>query len=327
MPPSRGRPTATPDAPALTFVPTGDPADGETRYDYATLLPAHHAGGQRLHRPGRGARRCRLVPAAEPARDALHALGRGGGGHREPGESLPRSRPHGRHPERRGHGGARGAGAAGAAGHLGKGRGPARARADAARRRARRRPRPVPALGAGLRRAAGRSNRATRWSAPRRPQGEDVASYFHTGGTTGTPKLARRTHFNEAANAWALATAARHRAAGHAALRPAAVPFERDADHRAGALQRRRARGAAVAARAIAIRAPSAAFWRSVERYRATFVQRGADGAVGAARTCRATASTSARCASRSAARRRCRSSCSSASSRPPASSCSKATA
>src|SRR4029077_7910087 len=39
------------------------------------------------------------------------------------------------------------------------------------------------------------------------PQGEDVASYFHTGGTTGTPKLARRTHFNEAANAWAVATA------------------------------------------------------------------------------------------------------------------------
>ena len=29
---------ATPGAPALTFVPTGDPADGETRFDYATLL-------------------------------------------------------------------------------------------------------------------------------------------------------------------------------------------------------------------------------------------------------------------------------------------------
>ncbi len=39
------------------------------------------------------------------------------------------------------------------------------------------------------------------------PRGDDLASYFHTGGTTGTPKLARRTHFNEAANAWAVSMA------------------------------------------------------------------------------------------------------------------------
>ncbi|MBV8217807.1 MAG: AMP-binding protein [Solirubrobacterales bacterium] len=34
------------------------------------------------------------------------------------------------------------------------------------------------------------------------PTGSDIASYLHTGGTTGTPKLAARTHENEVANAW-----------------------------------------------------------------------------------------------------------------------------
>ncbi len=34
------------------------------------------------------------------------------------------------------------------------------------------------------------------------PAASDVASYLHTGGTTGTPKLAARTHANEVANAW-----------------------------------------------------------------------------------------------------------------------------
>jgi len=34
------------------------------------------------------------------------------------------------------------------------------------------------------------------------PRPEDIASYFHTGGTTGTPKIAQHTHFNEVANAW-----------------------------------------------------------------------------------------------------------------------------
>lgn len=33
---------------------------------------------------------------------------------------------------------------------------------------------------------------------------EDIASYFHTGGTTGSPKLAMRTHDNEVWAAWAL---------------------------------------------------------------------------------------------------------------------------
>ena len=34
------------------------------------------------------------------------------------------------------------------------------------------------------------------------PEASDIASYLHTGGTTGTPKLAARTHANEVANAW-----------------------------------------------------------------------------------------------------------------------------
>lgn len=33
-------------------------------------------------------------------------------------------------------------------------------------------------------------------------QPDDIASYFHTGGTTGTPKLAKHTHFNEVFDGW-----------------------------------------------------------------------------------------------------------------------------
>ena len=39
------------------------------------------------------------------------------------------------------------------------------------------------------------------------PAAGDVASYLHTGGTTGTPKLAARTHANEVANAWMIVCA------------------------------------------------------------------------------------------------------------------------
>ena len=37
---------------------------------------------------------------------------------------------------------------------------------------------------------------------------QEIASYFHTGGTTGIPKLARHTHFNEVYDAWAAAVVA-----------------------------------------------------------------------------------------------------------------------
>jgi fatty-acyl-CoA synthase len=39
------------------------------------------------------------------------------------------------------------------------------------------------------------------------PRARDLASFLHTGGTTGTPKLAARTHRNEVANAWMVAGA------------------------------------------------------------------------------------------------------------------------
>ena len=38
--------------------------------------------------------------------------------------------------------------------------------------------------------------------AGREPTGADIATIFHTGGTTGLPKLAAHTHSNEVANAW-----------------------------------------------------------------------------------------------------------------------------
>lgn len=37
------------------------------------------------------------------------------------------------------------------------------------------------------------------------PQADDIAAFFHTGGTTGTPKLAVHTHAMEIADAWAVA--------------------------------------------------------------------------------------------------------------------------
>lgn len=40
------------------------------------------------------------------------------------------------------------------------------------------------------------------------PAPDDLAAYFHTGGTTGTPKLAAHTHANEVVVAWAMAAGA-----------------------------------------------------------------------------------------------------------------------
>ncbi len=38
----------------------------------------------------------------------------------------------------------------------------------------------------------------------RKISGSDIAAYFHTGGTTGTPKLVRHTHANQVYQAWAM---------------------------------------------------------------------------------------------------------------------------
>ena len=46
---------------------------------------------------------------------------------------------------------------------------------------------------------------ADRLSSGRRITATDVAGYFHTGGTTGTPKLVRHTHGNQVYQAWAMA--------------------------------------------------------------------------------------------------------------------------
>ena len=43
--------------------------------------------------------------------------------------------------------------------------------------------------------------------AGRRPRPDDVAAYFHTGGTTGDPKVAVHTHANQAVTAWTIAVA------------------------------------------------------------------------------------------------------------------------
>ena len=42
----------------------------------------------------------------------------------------------------------------------------------------------------------------------RKISGNEIAAYFHTGGTTGTPKLVRHTHANQVYQAWALQPAA-----------------------------------------------------------------------------------------------------------------------
>lgn len=45
---------------------------------------------------------------------------------------------------------------------------------------------------------------ADRLLSGRSPGPDDVAGYFHTGGTTGTPKLVRHSHANQVSQAWAL---------------------------------------------------------------------------------------------------------------------------
>jgi fatty-acyl-CoA synthase len=43
-----------------------------------------------------------------------------------------------------------------------------------------------------------------RLASGRLPKADDIAGYFHTGGTTGTPKLVRHTHANQVYQAWGL---------------------------------------------------------------------------------------------------------------------------
>ncbi|MFX8887328.1 AMP-binding protein, partial [Acinetobacter baumannii] len=43
-----------------------------------------------------------------------------------------------------------------------------------------------------------------RFVSGRKIEGRDLAAYFHTGGTTGTPKLVRHSHANQVYQAWGL---------------------------------------------------------------------------------------------------------------------------
>ena len=52
-------------------------------------------------------------------------------------------------------------------------------------------------------RRTGEGALATPWSLSR-PKPDAISSYFCTGGTTGSPKIARRTHVSEAFDAWAM---------------------------------------------------------------------------------------------------------------------------
>ena len=61
----------------------------------------------------------------------------------------------------------------------------------------------------------------------------DLASLFHTGGTTGTPKLAAHTHANEVSDAWMIAANGLLRE-GTVVAGAAAVPCQRTARHRPG---------------------------------------------------------------------------------------------
>ncbi|MEU6039434.1 acyl-CoA synthetase [Actinomadura sp. NPDC047616] len=58
------------------------------------------------------------------------------------------------------------------------------------------------AVGDFVRMAAGQPG--DRLRTPHRPRPDDLAAYFHTGGTTGTPKVAPHTHANEVYMAWAM---------------------------------------------------------------------------------------------------------------------------
>ena len=96
------------------------------------------------------------------------------------------------------------------------------------------------------------------------PRSADLAALFHTGGTTGAPKLAAHTHANEVADAWMLAADAAVRPRVGGVRRAAAVPRQRAGRHPAGAAVQGPAGGVGRAARLPrprAVRASSGSSW------------------------------------------------------------------
>jgi fatty-acyl-CoA synthase len=102
----------------------------------------------------------------------------------------------------------------------------------------------------------------------RAPRADDIAGYFHTGGTTGTPKLVRHTHANQVSQAWGLRLMGLGRP-GRAIL------FGLPLFHVGGALTQGLATlangGTIVVVSAAGWRDPRALknVWRLIERYRA----------------------------------------------------------
>ena len=259
---------ATPRAPALTCVPEGDPALGESRYDYATLLGritqaanAFHALGvgradvvsyllpnlPETHFTLWGAEAVGIVNPVNPFLEVDHMVGI--------------------------------LNAAGTKLLVAQGRLDTPGiweKVEFMRDR-------VPSLRAVLR--VGGSGPCPPWAldfeallakqsgtelAATPPRGDDVASYFHTGGTTGTPKLARRTHFNEAANAWSVTTVAD---IGPKDTLLCGLPLFHSNAMMVTGLAPFSVGAHVVLLASAGFRDPRtfAAFWRSVERYRATF--------------------------------------------------------
>lgn len=103
----------------------------------------------------------------------------------------------------------------------------------------------------------------------RRPGPTDLAAYFHTGGTTGTPKIAPHTHANQVYLAWALA---QHDVFAGDSVVLAGLPlFHVNAVH-VTALAPFRAGRTVVSMGPLGYRDRTAMadFWRIVERYRIT---------------------------------------------------------
>ena len=67
------------------------------------------------------------------------------------------------------------------------------------------------------------------------PSAADLAALFHTGGTTGTPKLAAHTHANEVSDAWMIAAIGLLRRRVRGLRRAAALPRQRAGRHPARA--------------------------------------------------------------------------------------------
>lgn len=103
----------------------------------------------------------------------------------------------------------------------------------------------------------------------RLPRPTDVAAYFHTGGTTGTPKVAAHTHANEVSLAWALA---QHEIFGEDAVMLAGLPLFHVNAVLVTALAPFYSARSVVSLGPLGYRDRTAMadFWRIVERYRVT---------------------------------------------------------